>query len=127
MSHSFNPVTAMNPYYKPYLTLIPVALLAFVAYAVQPRPKPKPTPAQIAAAQAREDERARDEEMMLMARYRKMRAENEKWQKIMMKKAKHFVIENGRKVPSSTDESDRWFKTGKDGLDGIADAGAHDR
>jgi hypothetical protein len=51
------------------------------------------------------------------------KAETIKWEKKKMAEAirlkKVIRDEHGRLIPSNTDESERWFKEGKDGQDGI--------
>lgn len=55
--------------------------------------------------------------------YEYKKAETIKWEKKKMAEAirlkKVIRDENGKLIPSNTDESERWFKEGKDGKDGI--------
>jgi hypothetical protein len=98
--------------------LVPVLFLALVAFASRPAPKQvkKLTPAERQKIEERQQQR---EHEMLLKQWEMHKIEMKVMQE-QLKTAKHVLIQNGHRVPSETDESDSWFRPGKnDGAEGL--------
>jgi hypothetical protein len=107
----------MNRPYNSWPLIIPVILLGLIAALSRLGPT-KPEPPTAAQLEQRRLESAR-REMVQTERQWMNHLRALEITKQQLKTAKHVLIVDGHKVPSDTDESDSWFKKGKNG--GIED------